>query len=90
VDQVVDNKKVEVLTPQDERMYAGITSFRLKGKTSYADNAELMKTLHEKYGIFTVAIGGLAKGGAIRVSPSLYNSRDDVNKLAAAINDITA
>ncbi|MBT6330782.1 MAG: aminotransferase class V-fold PLP-dependent enzyme, partial [Kordiimonadaceae bacterium] len=89
VDQVRDNNKVEVLTPDDERMYAAITSFRLKGKTSYEDNAALMKTLHEKYKIFTVAIGGLANGGAIRVSPSLYNSRDDADKLAAAINDIT-
>ena len=90
VDQVIDNPNVEVLTPQDERMYAGITSFRLKGKTSRQENADLMTLLHEKYGIFTVAISGLANGGAIRVSPSLYNSREDADKLAAAINDITA
>jgi selenocysteine lyase/cysteine desulfurase len=49
-----------------------------------------MKTLYEKYGVFTVAIRGLANGGAIRVSPSLYNSREDADKLAAAINDITS
>jgi|TARA_R110002096_G_scaffold435927_1_gene664264 selenocysteine lyase/cysteine desulfurase len=89
VDQVIDNKNVEILTPQDERMYAAITSFRLKGKTSYEDNRDLMNTLSEKYGIFTVAISGIAKGGGIRVSPSLYNSREDMDKLAAAINDIT-
>lgn len=89
VDQVVGNKNVEILTPQDERMYAAITSFRLKGKTSYEDNRHLMNTLSEKYGIFTVAISGIAKGGGIRVSPSLYNSREDMDKLAAAINDIT-
>jgi selenocysteine lyase/cysteine desulfurase len=81
---------VEILTPDDETMHAAITSFRIKGRTSYEDNAELMKTLHEKYGVFTVAIGGLANGGAIRVSPSLYNSREDADKLAAAINDITS
>lgn len=89
VGQVRDNKNVEILTPEDDRMHAAITSFRLKGKTSYEDNAALMTTLHEKYGVFTVAISGLAKGGAIRVSPSLYNSREDADKLAAAINDIT-
>ncbi|MCC3860784.1 aminotransferase class V-fold PLP-dependent enzyme [Pseudemcibacter aquimaris] len=89
VSQVRGNDKVEILTPDDENMYAAITSFRIKGKTSYEDNAELMTMLHEKYGIFTVAIGGLAKGSAIRVSPSLYNSRADCDKLAAAIKDIT-
>lgn len=90
VNQVRNNDKVELLTPDDERMYAGITSFRIKGKGSYQENADLMKLLHEKYGIFTVAIGGLANGGGIRVSPSLYNTREDMDKLAAAINDITS
>ena len=90
VNHVRNNDKVEVLTPDDERMYAGITSFRIKGKGSYQENADLMKLLHEKYGIFTVAIGGLANGGGIRVSPSLYNTREDMDKLAAAIKDITA
>ncbi len=90
VSQVLDNDKVEILTPEDERMYAAITSFRIKGKNSYEENFALMNLLHDKYGIFTVAISGLAKGGGIRVSPSLYNTREDMDKLAAAINDITA
>ncbi len=89
VDGLKDNKNIEILTPSDERMHAGITSFRIKGKTSAQDNADLMKLLTDKYKIFTVAIGGLANGGAIRVSPALYNSRDDVRKLVAALNDIT-
>jgi len=90
VDQVIDNDNVEILSPQDERMYAAITSFRLKGKTSYEENRELMNTLNDKYGIFMVAISGINNGGGIRVSPSLYNSREDMDKLAAAINDITS
>lgn len=89
VDQVKDNENVEILTPQDERMYAAITSFRLKGKTSNEENRALMRTLTDKYGIFTVAISGISSGGGIRVSPSLYNSREDMDKLAQAINDIT-
>ena len=90
VGDVIDNKNVEILTPKDERMHAGITSFRIKGKTSAKDNQDLMKLLTDKYGIFTVAISGLANGGAIRVSPALYNSREDVKKLSDAINDITS
>ncbi|MBT5187311.1 MAG: aminotransferase class V-fold PLP-dependent enzyme [Kordiimonadaceae bacterium] len=90
VSEVRDNKNVEILTPDDERMHAAITSFRLKGKTTYEDNSNLVKLLTEKYKIFTVAIGGLSGGGAIRVSPALYNSRSDVQKLSAALNDITS
>lgn len=90
VDQVIDNNKVEILTPQDPRMHAAITSFRIKGKTSIEENRELVQTLTDKYGVFTVAISGISKGAGIRVSPSLYNSRGDADKLAAAINDITA
>ena len=89
VGEVEDNKNIEILTPNDERMHAAITSFRVKGKTSGQDNRDLVRLLTEKYGIFTVNIGGLAKGGAIRVSPALYNSKADVKKLSAAINDIT-
>ena len=70
-------------------MHAAITSFRIKGKTTYEENKMLMDTLTDKYGIFTVAISGIEKGCGIRVSPSLYNSREDINKLIAAINDIT-
>ena len=90
VDGVINNSKVEILTPQDERMHAAITSFRIKGKTTYEENKMLMDTLTDKYGIFTVAISGIEKGCGIRVSPSLYNSREDMNKLIAAINDITS
>lgn len=89
VNGVIDNKNVEILTPQDDRMYAGITTFRLKGKTSIEENRQLMKLLTDKYSIFTVAISGINNGGGIRVSPSLYNSRKDMDKLVAAINDIT-
>lgn len=88
VNQVIDNKNVEILTPQDERMYAAITSFRIKGKTSREENMELMKTLTDKYGIFTTTMGSINSGSGIRVSPALYNSKEDANKLAAAINDI--
>lgn len=89
VSGVKDNPKVEVLTVDDPRMYAGITSFRIKHITSNKDNAALVQTLKNDYGVFTVNIDGLLHGGAIRVSPALYNSTADAEKLAAAINRLT-
>lgn len=71
-------------------MYAGITSFRIKGKTSLKENRELAKTLFDKYKIFTAAKTGLNNGSHIRVTPGLYNSQDDVAALANALNEITS
>jgi selenocysteine lyase/cysteine desulfurase len=88
VDGVKDNPKVEVTSLNDDTMHAGITSFRIKGITTGEENAALVKRLTDEYGIFTVNIGGIAKGPAIRVSPALYNSGDDARKLATAINEI--
>ncbi len=89
VNGVANNSKVEVLTPNDPRMYAGITSFRLKGVTSLEDNRKLMDTLLSDYGIFAAAKTGIKNGSYIRVTPALYNSPADTQKLADAINNIT-
>ena len=79
---------VEVLTPDDPRLYTGITSFRLKGETSDEANAALAKRLLDDYGIFTVHRTGVAKGACIRVTPGLENSEDDCTQLLDAIRDI--
>lgn len=46
---------VQVLTPDDAGMTGAVTSFRLKGKTSFEDNVALARALAERHGIFTVA-----------------------------------
>ncbi len=79
------NPKIEILTPNDPSMHAGITCFRLKGKTSDADNIALAKRLLDEFGIFTVYRTGLAKGSCIRVTPALFTKADDVLKLKAAL-----
>ncbi len=78
-----------VLTPDNPDMVAGLTSFRLDGVTSTEDNNALMKTLAEDYGVLTTRRTGPAAGDCIRVTPSFYNSADDVMKLAAALKKIT-
>lgn len=76
---------VQVLTPDDPRLYAGITAVRLSGKTSLADNQALVQKLRERHGIFTVARGGLASGASVRVTPALFTRPGDVAKLAQAL-----
>lgn len=79
-----------VLTPDDPSMVAGLTSFRLKGVTTTEANNALMRQLAEEFGILTTRRTGPAAGDCIRVTPSFYNSVEDVEKLAAALKKIAA
>tara|TARA_R110000850_G_scaffold13823_1_gene44495 strand:- start:2193 stop:3485 length:1293 start_codon:yes stop_codon:yes gene_type:complete len=88
VRQVRDLPGIEVLTPDDPRMHGGITSFRLAGRTSEAENRALATTLLDRFGIFTVHRTGLASGACVRVTPALFNSMADVDALADALRQI--
>lgn len=79
---------IQILTPNDRDMHAGITSFRIKGKTTKAENQEIVNYLFEKHGIFTVQRGGIAKGDCVRVTPALFTSIEDVEKLAIALDKL--
>lgn len=77
-----------MLTPDDPRLYTGLTSFRLKGQTSDAENSALAARLFEEYGIFTVYHSGVVGGSCIRVTPALENLDEDCVRLLDAIQDI--
>src|SRR5215510_10891696 len=83
-------KGLIVLTPDDPRMVAALTSFRLDGITSTSANEAVTKHLAERYGVLTVRRTGPAAGDCIRVTPSVYTSADDVMKLVNALRSITA
>ncbi|WP_346783061.1 aminotransferase class V-fold PLP-dependent enzyme [Aurantiacibacter flavus] len=88
VEPVRELAGVEVLTPDDPRCHAGITSFRLAGKASVDDNRALSGCLLDEFGIFTVLRTGLASGACVRVTPALFNSFDDLDALATAVAQI--
>jgi selenocysteine lyase/cysteine desulfurase len=82
------NPAVEVLTPDDPDLHAGITSFRFRGQGSAAQVLALKKTLFDRYRIFTVERLGPAKGACIRVSPSFVNTPADCDALTRAITEL--
>jgi len=84
-----DHAGLQILTPSDHRLYAGITSFRQTGRTSTADNIALAKKLLDDYGIFTVHRTGVAGGSCVRVTPALFNSRSHIEKLVAALIQVS-
>lgn len=81
---------IDVLTPDDAGMAAAITSFRLHGRGGRVENQELVRELVEKYKLFTVWRTGLAKGDCVRVTPALYNTPADADRLASALKGIAA
>jgi selenocysteine lyase/cysteine desulfurase len=77
---------IEILTPDDPTMHAGITSFRLTGVTTMADNEKLRRTLFDRWRIFTIERAGPAKGACVRVTPSFVNNGGDVDRLVGALD----
>lgn len=85
---VRDLPQVQILTPEDPRLYGAITSFRLRGRTSHDQNVALAKALLDKYRIFTVHRDGLESGACVRVTPALATRMSDMDALAAAIRSL--
>jgi selenocysteine lyase/cysteine desulfurase len=81
---------VDILTPDDPGLVGAISSFRLHGRGDAQSNRAITTTLLDEFGIFTFARTGIAKGDCVRVTPALYNSPADADKLAAAITKIAA
>jgi selenocysteine lyase/cysteine desulfurase len=90
VGQVRDLPKLQILTPDEPRLCGGITSVRLKGKTSREDNLRLAARLREEFGLFTVRRGGVAAGDCVRISPALFTSASEVDSLVHALRVVAA
>ena len=79
---------IDVLTPDDPGMVAAITSFRLHGRATREENQAVVRELLDRFGLFTVWRNGPAKGDCVRVTPALYNTPADAEKLADALRTL--
>ncbi len=59
-----------------------------RGRSSKADNLAIAEALMDRHRIFTVARSGMSGGDAVRVTPALFTSADEVDRLAAALRDL--
>lgn len=78
-------KGVEIQTPDDSEMVAGITSFAIAGRRSPADCNAIVAALRDQHKVMTVRRGGVAKGNTIRISPTAYLSEADLDRFIAAL-----
>ncbi len=88
VEPLRDHPKIEMLTPSDPRLYAGIGAFRIKGRTSVAENIAVVRELLDRDRIFTVHRAGVAKGACVRVTPAIFTSLDEIDALVGALRRI--
>jgi selenocysteine lyase/cysteine desulfurase len=80
---------VEILTPDDTSMVAGMTAFRLQGRTTTADNDAIVAALRDAHGVSTVRRTGPARGDVVRVTPAIYTSPAELERLLAGLRSVT-
>ncbi|KTB68847.1 aminotransferase class V-fold PLP-dependent enzyme [Pseudomonas allii] len=84
VSQVRALPGIEVLTPDDPRLYCGITAFKFVER----DQQVMTERLLKDYNLFTTTRVGAAFGTCIRVTPGLVTSAADINVLVNAITEL--
>ncbi|KTC14572.1 class V aminotransferase [Pseudomonas marginalis ICMP 9505] len=84
VSQVRPLPGIEVLTPDDPRLYCGITAFKFIGR----DQQAMADRLLNEYALFTTTRTGAAFGSCIRVTPGLVTSAADMGALVNAITEL--
>ncbi len=85
VERVRDIRGLQILTPDDPARHGAVTSFRLPAMKAYGAAQQLSRLLLEKHRVLTVARRGIANGSAVRVTPMLYNTHAELDRLVAAL-----
>jgi selenocysteine lyase/cysteine desulfurase len=80
-----DLEHIEILTPDDPRLYCGITALRF---TRHEDQQQMVERLLEEYNLFTVARDGSACGPCIRITPGFSTSARDMELLVEALQQL--
>ncbi|MDR5762488.1 aminotransferase class V-fold PLP-dependent enzyme [Caballeronia sp. LZ035] len=79
---------VQILTPPDPSMTAGITAFRLRGHAGKAACDALVAALSERFGVFTVTRPGPEAGEVVRVTPAVFSRMEDAERLLDGIRTL--
>ena len=80
---------LEILLPDDPRLHGATTSFRIKGQTSTEANIAITDALLDRFAIMSVHRPGLADGACVRITPSLFTTPAEVDRLVPALRTLT-
>lgn len=87
VERVRNLPGLEILTPDDPARYGATTSFRTRGMKTFEQATQMQKTLFTKYRVHTVARTGITRGAAVRVTPGLYTTHEELDALVTALTN---
>ena len=76
---------IEVLTPDDPRLYCAVTSLRF---THLDDQQPMVERLLKDYNLLTVARNGSACGSCIRITVGMATTQDDIHQLIRALREL--
>jgi selenocysteine lyase/cysteine desulfurase len=85
VKAVRDLPGIEVMTPDDPRLYCGITAMRF---TRHTDQQVMAERLLNEYNMFTVVRTGAACGPCIRITPGLTTTAAEMALLVRALDEL--
>lgn len=78
-------KGVELMLPPEPDNYGAISAFRLPGMRSVEDTKRAQSVFIDKHKLLVVAKAGLTSGPVLRVTPALFNTRQELDRLVDAI-----
>lgn len=81
---------VEILTPDDPAMVAGMTALRLRGATTSEHNEAIVATLRDTHGVLTVRRNGPERGDVVRVTPALFTRHADLDRLVVGLRALSS
>lgn len=87
VREVRELDRIQVLTPDDPRMYGSLTAFRIEGNTTKDQTKAIVSWLRDEKGILTVRRGGVRQGEVIRVTVAPWTTPEHCRKLTAALRE---
>ncbi|GGF68082.1 aminotransferase class V-fold PLP-dependent enzyme [Alteromonas lipolytica] len=79
---------IEVLGATDDASASGMGAFRLAGQTRREQVNQLQQRLESEFGVFTVGRHDLASGSCIRVTPQIFTTLQEIDKLVDALGKL--
>ncbi|RYE42233.1 MAG: aminotransferase class V-fold PLP-dependent enzyme [Hyphomicrobiales bacterium] len=85
VEHARDVPGVEIMLPNEAGNYGAISAFRLSGLKTMEQAREVQARFLAKHRVLVVAKSGLASGPVMRVTPALFNTTAELDRLVTAI-----
>lgn len=86
IERVRDIAGLQILLPQTGPHHGATAAFRLPGMGDLAATRRAQKRLLDRHRLLVVAKPGLASGPVLRVTPALFNTTGELDRLVDAIH----